>query len=64
MPDSYYNKNIMEQDGYAGEKMSEWRSRLFSLEEAVKARNGSLAFSLVKQITQYQPSNPIVRSLF
>lgn len=43
--------------------MSEWRRQLVALDEAVKARNSALAFSLVKQITKYQPSNPVVRSL-
>lgn len=43
--------------------MSEWRRKLVALDEAVKARNTALAFSLVKQIIKFQPGNPVVRSL-
>lgn len=35
MPNFYYNEEILEEDVFAGENMTEWRRKIMAIEEAV-----------------------------
>ncbi len=47
MPSWYFNDKITDAEAYAGEKITEWRRRLISIEEAVKSKNDAQAFKLI-----------------